>query len=77
MDPDTTLARIRAALVKLRDPHLMGEHELDTVTEELAEHAEALDNWLASGGFLPGAWNRHTAPACAPQAHQANCDHTD
>lgn len=49
MDPDATLTKIRELVSMLVDHP--GEP-----TRELAELAEALDEWLSRGGFLPEAW---------------------
>jgi hypothetical protein len=53
MDPDVCLARIRelttcAALA-------LGDARMEFL-EDLAEQAQALDEWLTKGGFLPQAW---------------------
>lgn len=60
MDPNETLRQIRELLA------VQHQYEDDTTTagvaarrlaeREIAEHAEALDNWLSRGGFLPDAW---------------------
>jgi len=68
MDPDAALANIRdayAMLNALRD-RVEDRESLDTDQLEalwinacdLAESAEALDGWLAKGGFLPQDWTR-------------------
>lgn len=46
MDPDTALERLREALAA-------------DDTDAAADAAEALDQWLTKGGYLPSAWN-HT-----------------
>lgn len=55
MDPNATLARIRELTASLLDS------DADTGTaasigDQLAEHVQALDEWLVKGGFLPQAW---------------------
>jgi len=51
MDPNAALREIRWALSDWRDG-IKDEANFD----RLAEHVEALDEWLTKGGFLPGAW---------------------
>lgn len=53
MDPDITLANIRR-LTKLTHERDLEPSEAD----DLAELIEALDDWIARGGFLPRAWAR-------------------
>ena len=50
MDPDATLAALRAAIAGSKDNHYT---DLDPAVPELAE---ALIEWLDKGGFLPAAW---------------------
>lgn len=45
MDPDAALYSLRLAIAS-------GEYE------PAADYAEALDEWLSNGGFLPSAWER-------------------
>jgi hypothetical protein len=52
MDPNATLARIRALVAQARD---RGPLDGDDA-EELAALVEALDEWLTRGGFLPVDW---------------------
>lgn len=58
MDPNTTLAAIRELLVHIDDPDSCYPEDLATQLNELIEHVDALDNWLAHGGYLPAAWNQ-------------------
>lgn len=51
MDPNECLNRIRALVLTFRESD-------DSEGSALAEHIEALDGWLSSGGFLPQAWER-------------------
>jgi hypothetical protein len=53
MDPNTTLAEIRHLAATI----LSDEDQL-TNAVELAELVTWLDEWLATGGFLPEAWAR-------------------
>jgi hypothetical protein len=61
MDPNEALRRMREAIGALNV--LTGSDEPTAAAERayhadvLAEHAEALDGWLSSGGFPPEAWN--------------------
>lgn len=50
MDPNEALRQIRESASRYLDS---GRH-VDAGT--LAEHVEALDEWLSRGGFLPDAW---------------------
>jgi hypothetical protein len=51
MDPNATLAEVRAILNRGRFEDLT-----PTDSHHLVELVEALDTWLAGGGFLPTAW---------------------
>lgn len=53
MDPNETLARIRA----LYDI-ATNETDDNELAAELADAIEDLDYWLTTGGFLPDAWQR-------------------
>ena len=57
MDPDANLARQRelAELILSEVGHAEYRAELGT---ELAELAQALDEWLSRRGFPPKAWER-------------------
>ena len=55
MDPNATLQEIRDIL----SDHFQGGCELSDL-HRLAELMEALDGWLAGGGFLPTQWDTHT-----------------
>ncbi len=53
MDPDETLTRLRT----LAADTLAGKYAIgDEPAHELAEHVQALDEWLTARGFLPTAW---------------------
>lgn len=62
MDPDATLANIRA-LVKRRidEADTLENDEVYDLSNELAEAVLALDEWLIRGGFLPTAWQKGQA----------------
>ena len=54
MDPDETLRLLRLTIKQMRvdeNPYIKAAH-----AEEVAEYFEALDGWLAGGGFLPSDW---------------------
>jgi hypothetical protein len=65
MDPDVALARLQATMPKLRawveaeewhvSPADLHEHDDDLTT--VVDAFEALDEWLARGGFPPKGWN--------------------
>lgn len=55
MDPDATLAEVRAqiaALLRFADP----DEPADARIYALAESFDALDQWMSRGGFPPAAW---------------------
>lgn len=64
MDPNEALKTIRKITPSLRewgeaeewavDPTSLTNHDADLL--ELADAFEALDQWLAKGGFLPADW---------------------
>lgn len=57
MDPNTALEAMRAAMRLIIQ---LANAEQNVVTIELAmdlaEHCEALDEWLSDAGCLPAAW---------------------
>lgn len=57
MDPNVTLGNIRALAARVRDEEMEND-ELFDVAQNLAEQVQALDEWLASGGFAPAAWRK-------------------
>jgi hypothetical protein len=52
MDPNRALAVIRELCDTAEELGLL----TDDVIQELVENFEALDEWLAKGGFLPSDW---------------------
>ncbi len=62
MDPNLTLARIRAAVRCVNreqdgtDEPFRPDQALN-VLRNMAEYVESLDQWLTTGGFAPEAWN--------------------
>lgn len=53
VDPNQALSLIRAACRDVRDAE--GSVQAVAAADRLADHAEALDEWLSEGGFLPDA----------------------
>jgi hypothetical protein len=59
MDPNEALKDARAALVALNTARNAGDVSgFEEAAIELADAFEALDGWIAKGGFLPTAWDR-------------------
>lgn len=56
MDPNANLARMR----ELADRLVRNGDKRTAIARhdglELAEHVQAMDEWLVKGGFLPQAW---------------------
>lgn len=57
MDPNKTLANIRAIIAELRRTNTTGK--VIELGDELSWMIQDLDEWLSKGGFLPAAWNNH------------------
>jgi len=57
MDPNQTLANLRAALTAAREAAdgYSNDAEIEA-WQEVGDHVEALDSWLSQGGFQPSAW---------------------
>lgn len=67
MDPNAALALFRSALAahhQLADSDAPDSRVLEAA-EQALRHAEALDGWIASGGYLPEPWQRAQAEARA------------
>lgn len=60
MDPNETLKRLREIVSEFREDS-DGEMDLDAMSD-MVDHFEALDEWIAKGGFLPKAWNQWRLP---------------
>jgi hypothetical protein len=62
VDPNANLReqrRLAAEIVAFLDSDGMADDEtLQRLANELAEHVQALDQWLTGGGFAPRAWQR-------------------
>ena len=60
MDPNEALRIIRLLIAQMRveDGPVSGQvaDQFIQHARDLAEQFEALDEWLSSEGFLPGAW---------------------
>ena len=57
MDPNATLADLRRLTILL----LVNPNNGDDAAVRMAELFEALDSWIARGGFLPQTWARDHA----------------
>lgn len=58
MDPNEALYRIRTAVAVINARVDEGAEVVSVeLASHLAKHFEALDGWLASGGFLPRSWH--------------------
>jgi hypothetical protein len=58
MDPNITLAQIRALAHVLENRQELTDEEVLDVAYDLTDRITALDQWLTSGGFSPSAWSR-------------------
>lgn len=56
MDPNAALIAIRKALADLDHAPSATAAEFEDSARRMADYFEALDGWLAHGGFLPDAW---------------------
>lgn len=57
MDPDETLRIIRLTIAQMRVDDEAGVPEFKQHARDLAEHIEALDEWMSKGGFKPKEWS--------------------
>lgn len=57
MDPNKTLEQMRADMVSLGTLQDDSSELLDRLLD-IAEAAQALDEWLTHGGFLPTEWQK-------------------
>lgn len=63
MDPNEALRLLRLTIKQMRvdeDPGVRAAH-----AAEIAEYAEALDEWLSKGGFMPADWRGESDYSCA------------
>jgi len=56
VDPNQALENIRSASRKA--DYALHDLSRELAYKEMAEHFEALDEWLSKGGFLPDAWRQ-------------------
>ena len=56
MDPNETLRMLRLAIRQARQSDEDRMVTLRESLESVCEFAEALDDWLTRGGFLPDVW---------------------
>lgn len=58
MDPNETLRQIRLTMKQMQvEDGAVGSHRLfHQHARDLVELVEALDGWIANGGFLPDDW---------------------
>lgn len=57
MDPNEALRQLREAIKDLRLAQDLGSNDDEIAAgHQVAEHAEALDQWLSKGGSKPLDW---------------------
>lgn len=71
MDPNEALRKIREFGRIVRDEDASDAQRYDAATD-LAEHVQALDEWLSRGGFPPEAWVEPMKRAAATAAAMAH-----
>jgi hypothetical protein len=54
MDPNKTLANIRAIVIEMNRGCTDGEYA--SLADELSWMIRDLDKWISTGGFLPAEW---------------------
>jgi hypothetical protein len=59
MDPDVTLARLRETVGNWQQKGADNLKDPIAEAQEMADLFEALDTWIAKGGFLPAAWKAY------------------
>lgn len=61
MDPNEALKGLRRSIKNARESGELEDNEAEyAALQGVFEYAEALDEWLSRGGFLPDAWNQPT-----------------
>jgi hypothetical protein len=77
MDPNANLHEQRYLVAKFRQQDEDGEVYSTNDLGRFADLAEAMDQWISGGGFLPAAWespaawkNRRRADAKVPEADE-------
>jgi hypothetical protein len=63
MEANEALRDAREARRRLTEAET--DREASQMGDLLADHFEALDDWLSKGGFLPADWQRDIGPALA------------
>jgi hypothetical protein len=58
MDPNATLSTMREAISLCDRTDIVPAFPKLDVLETIRDCAEALDQWLSKGGFLPDEWAR-------------------
>ena len=58
MDPDATLKELRELIGKTYKLTVNGDEYVSDDWHQLATLAEALDEWICKGGFLPKDWQK-------------------
>lgn len=56
MDPNEALRRIRGVVQRIGDDASARTLDAFSELEEITDAAQALDEWLSKGGFLPDGW---------------------
>lgn len=56
MDPNANLEEQRRIFLALKNPRKANGTQALQLWKRLADLAEAMDDWLTHGGFLPKAW---------------------
>ena len=59
MDPNEALARIRAFIAEYMNHDSVADMDWQDIDDAVA-NMQALDDWIAKGGFLPDAWKGKT-----------------
>lgn len=63
MDPDEALKKLRESAARVQevfDNYVRNRFDpLEGAAETLLTYAQALDDWLSKGGFLPADWNKN------------------
>lgn len=62
MDPNDTLLELRNKLADRRLDLDINNMYHAWFVETIAEHFQALDDWLSNGGFLPNDWKPKGGP---------------
>lgn len=79
MDPNEALKRCRESAKKMLSDDDIDSPRYVAIGAGLAEHFDALDQWLVRGGFLPKDWEKVRTPSKpARKTHSAKvCQDSD